>query len=179
MSLLNQANSTPSTDLPQSGSIYSVCSSMTTVYITGCHNTADWILKSGATDHITCQSKLLINKTSCEINISLPNGQVTIVYCKGTVMLTPEIILSNVLLIPEFQFNLIYVSKLSKTLKYEAHFNAYHCIIQAPMKRVMGIGKLHGNLYKLILPKSSHQHMLFTNHVSVSASSQVQDINNL
>lgn len=132
MSLLNQANSTPTTDLLQSGSMYSICSSMTTVCITDCHNTNDWILDSGATDHITCHSELLSNTTPCDIKISLPNGHVTTVHFKEKVVLTAEIILTKVLLIPEFQFNLISVSKLFKTLKYEAHFNAHHCIIHPP-----------------------------------------------
>lgn len=54
-----------------------------------------------------------------------------------------------------------------------------------PMKRVMWIGKLHGNLYKLILPESSHQQLMFPNHVSAtsailqSAFSQVQEVSNL
>ncbi|XP_074347313.1 uncharacterized protein LOC141686159 [Apium graveolens] len=139
MALSNQANSIPSTVEPPQSGINSMCSSMTTVCVTGCYNSADWILDSGATDHITCQATLLVNPITYDIKISLPNGQVTTVHYKGQVSLTSDIVLTDVLLIHEFQFNLIYVSQLSKHLNYEAHFNSHHCVIQAPMKRVMGI----------------------------------------
>nr|XP_017221723.1 PREDICTED: uncharacterized protein LOC108198480 [Daucus carota subsp. sativus] len=151
LALLNHSTNSHSGDPPQSGNY---CSSMTTICLASCHTSLDWVLDSGATDHITCHNTLLINPIVCDINICLPNGHIAHVKTKGQIQLTSELILHDVLYIPDFHFNLVSISKLSSSSNFEVHFNAHHCIVQDPMKRVMGIGKLHGNLYKLILPNS-------------------------
>lgn len=154
LNLLNQNQiSSNISDVPQSGSHY--CSYMTSVCLVNNNNTSDWIIDSGATDHITCQSDFLLQPQPCDIAICLPNGQHTSVHLKGTVQLTNNIILYDVLYIPSFQFNLISVCKLTQTLPCCVQFSTQLCVIQDPtLKMVKGIGKAVGNLYKLTLPTS-------------------------
>ena len=171
MNLLSQAQ-TPSAAIsqkpPQSGSPAFSCSYMTSVCLLNFHSTTEWILDSGATDHITYNNDHLENLTPCFINICLPNGQSTVVHFKGSLKLTPSITLYDVLLIPDFKFNLISVSKLCQNLSCVIYFHSHNCIIQDPMKkRVLGIGTLHGNLYKLLLRSATSQHSI----LSVSCSS--------
>lgn len=155
MSLLNQNQmSASSNNLPKSGTHY--CSYMTSVCAINCHSPCDWIIDSGATDHITCTNHLLNNPTPCEIDVCLPNGNHTTVYLKGSITLTPEITLYDVLYIPSFQFNLLSVSKLTANSSCVVHFMSYVCLIQDHLqKATLGIGKLQGHLYKMVLPPSS------------------------
>lgn len=90
--------------------------------------------------------------TSCDIDICLPTGAYTKVHMKGTLRLTAYIILYDVLLVPNFQFNLISVSKLTSILKCIFQFLSNICVIQdCTQKRILGIDKLQGQLYKLII----------------------------
>ncbi|XP_074322836.1 uncharacterized protein LOC141659809 [Apium graveolens] len=157
---------------PQSGTC--TCSYMSSICLVNGHTSDDWILDSGATDHITCTKNNLTNITPCSVNICLPNGQFALVKHKGTIHLSRHLILYDVLLIPEFHFNLIYIGKLIITLHVEVQFLPTQCLIQDPMnKRVMGIGNLQGNLYKLVLSASGSP-----SSVSATASSIALNISN-
>ena len=100
---------------------------MTSVCLVNNNGSTDWILDSGATDHITCSHSLLKQIQTCDIDICLPNGYHTKVKLKGTISLTPDIVLYDVLLVLAFQFNLIYVSKLTFTLQCNVQFFQYLC----------------------------------------------------
>lgn len=126
---------------------------MTSVCLVNNHTSNDWILNSGATYHITCFHSMLTKITNCDIDICLSNDYHTKVKLKGTIQLTPDIFLYDVLLVPAFQFNLISVSKLTSTLHCDVQFLSNLCVIQDSLqKKVKGIGKLHGNIYKFLLP---------------------------
>jgi len=63
-----------------------------------------WIIDSGASDHIICH-EYLFSSTSTKLDsiyVQLPNGNITDVKKIGTVHLSPNIILKNVLYISEF-----------------------------------------------------------------------------
>nr|XP_017225246.1 PREDICTED: uncharacterized protein LOC108201479 [Daucus carota subsp. sativus] len=155
LQLLNQTSGTSgsSADLTQTGAWPHYCSYMTSVCLINCHTSNDWIIDSGATDHITCFHHLLTDVTTCNVDICLPNGHQAQVRMKGNIKRTPDIILYDVLLVPAFQFNLVSVSKLITTLHCVVKFRPKSCIIQDSLeKNVKGIGKLHGNLYKLPIP---------------------------
>lgn len=127
---------------------------MTSICLVGCHTSSDKILDSGATYRIICNAHMLKIVTQCHIDICLPNGQVTIVHFKGLVQLTPDIILVEVFLVSKFKLNLISFRKLTHNFHYKIEFLSRHYLIEDPTKKIMGIGKLHGNQYKLILPIS-------------------------
>ena len=83
----------------------------------GTTDVGHWILDSGATNHI-CHSLHYFTsyKMINPINVHLPNGsQLTCSYF-GTIHFNNLLYLHNVLYIPEFSFNLISVTKLTKSL---------------------------------------------------------------
>jgi hypothetical protein len=80
-----------------------------------------WIIDTGATDHMVSSISLftsIIAKVSRKVK--LPNGQFVEVTHIGTVKISKSFILTNVLCVPSFSFNLISVSKL---------FHNVHCCI--------------------------------------------------
>ena len=77
-------------------------------------NPTDWILNSGATDHMVHSISFFRTITSSvQISIRLPNGDMAKVTHIGTVQVSASLILENVLCIPSFSFNLISISKLT------------------------------------------------------------------
>lgn len=93
-----------SMDPPQSGTC--TCSYMSSISLVNGHTSNDWILDTGATDYITCNKNNLTNITHCSVNICLPNGHFALVKHKGTIHLFNHLTLYEVLLNPEFHFNL-------------------------------------------------------------------------
>ncbi|KZV36180.1 hypothetical protein F511_26362, partial [Dorcoceras hygrometricum] len=114
----------------------------------------DWVLDTGATHHICCSLSLFHSSRTVNSKITLPNTftiQVTIV---GSVILTNDLILHDVLYVPVFKFNLLSVSSLTNILAYSVSFTADSCQIQDIKRtRMIGTGKRLGNLY--VLEKST------------------------
>lgn len=73
-----------------------------------------WILDSRATDHIVCNFTLF---DSCfpvlDLFVQLPNQLTLTLTHRGTIQLSPEIILKDVLCVPSFKFNLVSMGKLT------------------------------------------------------------------
>ncbi|XP_074313499.1 uncharacterized protein LOC141648673 [Silene latifolia] len=69
----------------------------------------DWIIDTGAFDHMTYNINLMHNKTILKVPIliGLPDGTTKVVKIIGDVLLTPAITLKNVLLIADFRQNLL------------------------------------------------------------------------
>ncbi|KAL4350290.1 hypothetical protein AHAS_Ahas10G0127200 [Arachis hypogaea] len=55
--------------------------------------------------------------------VNLPDGSTTTTNICGTVQLSKHLILTNVLFIPHFKYNLISVSKLTKSLHYNLFYS--------------------------------------------------------
>lgn len=77
-------------------------------------NKDNWIIDSGATDHITSHKHMLteIRNVPEPYAVSMPNDECLIVSQVGKSILHPEIVLSDVLLIPGIRHNLINVSRI-------------------------------------------------------------------
>lgn len=72
-----------------------------------------WIIDNGATDHIVCSSTLLTSITSTtHAFVQLSNRSRVEVTHIGIVKLSGSIILTGVLCVPSFTFNLLSISKL-------------------------------------------------------------------
>ncbi|XP_019267218.1 PREDICTED: uncharacterized protein LOC109244564 [Nicotiana attenuata] len=111
-----------------------------------------WILDTGATNHMTPHKHLIFNVQPLikPFLVTLPNGYKAKVISTGSLHLTNDIILLNVLLVPSFQFNLIYVHQLISQLDCSALFTKLFCSLQGPsLKRPLEIGKAVGWLYYL------------------------------
>lgn len=76
-----------------------------------------WIVDTGATNHMVSAVSMLTTITSFHTSsVRMPNNQFAMVTNTGTVRLSPLILLTNVLVVPAFSFNLISASSLIKQL---------------------------------------------------------------
>lgn len=76
----------------------------------------NWILHSGVSDHMTCnESKLIDSQCSNSLQpIRLSNYSCMAVKKCSHSLLSPNFVLGNLLYIPSFTSNLIFISKLTK-----------------------------------------------------------------
>ncbi|XP_019224817.1 PREDICTED: uncharacterized protein LOC109206448 [Nicotiana attenuata] len=120
---------------------------------TSCIN-KEWIVDTGATDHMkstlevlkTFKQKLMFERSK----VHLPTGDVAYVSHIGKASVFEGQNISNVLYIPEFKYNLLSVSKLTKELQCSALFFPDFCIFQDLCSgQVKAIGKEDRGLYVL------------------------------
>lgn len=100
-------------------------------------NNNTWIVDSGASDHITYDLSLLQKVRSIQDHcyITLPNGKKAQIRNTGSMTLSPDLILRDVLHIPDFQFNLLSISKLTKQYSANVVFTPEFCLLQGPLYR--------------------------------------------
>lgn len=112
-----------------------------------------WIIDSGTSDHMTCNSECVENTkvVKNKMKITLPNGECsTITHC-GTVKLRNGLILENVLVVPDFKHNLLSVNKLTSLGHCKVNFYAGYCIIvEDNTLKIRGVGECRNGLYYLI-----------------------------
>ncbi|CAM8921688.1 unnamed protein product [Rhodiola kirilowii] len=118
-----------------------------------------WVIDSGATDHMTGNPALLSSFSSHHSHppVSLADGTQSPVVGSGTVNPTSSLSLTSVLSLPQLSFNLISVSRLTSSLNCCAKFFPDHCVFQdLSTKKIIGKGRQSAGLYILDsqLPKS-------------------------
>ena len=76
----------------------------------------NWILDSGASDHITHDLSLLhdVKPLQQPCYITMPNGKKAQILHVGSLFFGNAMVLKDVFHTPEFQFNLLSISKLTK-----------------------------------------------------------------
>ncbi|KAL6326198.1 hypothetical protein AAG906_001593 [Vitis piasezkii] len=101
-----------------------------------------WILDSGASDHISGNKDLFssITTTSALPTVTLANGSQTVAKGIGLTLPLPSLPLTSVLYTPECPFNLISISKITRTL---------NCSITFSDKFTIDIGRESQGLYHL------------------------------
>lgn len=142
--------STPSILSPAPGSSHAWSSGIV-CNVTSCSKSYDWILDTGATNHI-CHSlsKFHSHRRVKPVLVKLPNGSRIITQYSGTVYFSEHLYLNDVLYIPSYHFNLISVSQLVSSLKCELTFSNVSCHIQDIMSsRMIGATDLQQGLYVL------------------------------
>lgn len=103
-----------------------------------------------ATDHVAPCLQLLKNVVSFRSTLHLPNGAPTEVTHMGSIMLSSDIQLHNVLYVPMFAYNLLSVSKLLSDSQCVATFTSQSCSLEAPnWNSYLDIGKASNDLYLL------------------------------
>lgn len=115
-------------------------------------NKCTWIVDSGASDHMTADVNLLVNvkHASKNLTINLPTGDVSHITHVGDVRLKCGLILHNVLVVPQFQHNLLSIHKLAKDNKCDVKFTPLTCeILKADTKEVQATGHIYSGLYYL------------------------------
>lgn len=84
------------------------------------------------------------------ILVNLPNGTQVKVTHKGKLRIGKGIVLNNVLLVPNFKFNLLSIKRLCEQLGCTVEFMERLCMLQAPsLRRPLAIGKDFIGLYIL------------------------------
>ncbi|CAH9092634.1 unnamed protein product [Cuscuta europaea] len=119
----------------------------------------NWVIDSGATDHMTGNESILDSFTSSanQSHVTLANGSTASVNGLGTTTLSPNLSLSSVLYLSQFPFNLISVSQIIKALNCCVIFFPTHCLFQdLGTKQIIGKGRLVNGLYvfESLVPRS-------------------------
>ena len=79
-------------------------------------SSSEWVIDAGATDHMVTTTKFFTNMQLVHnVSVNLPNGQSVMVTHIGSIQLTASLLLTDVLCVPSFDFNLISVSKLTSS----------------------------------------------------------------
>ncbi|XP_075082891.1 uncharacterized protein LOC142166919 [Nicotiana tabacum] len=93
-----------------------------------------WIIDSGASQHMTHDKTLLNNfkQLPFPIQVTLQNSYKVKVYSLGSVLISPELELHNVLYIPSSNNNHLSVNQLYKQLNSNVLFTKSECLVQPP-----------------------------------------------
>ncbi|CAN1324311.1 Retrovirus-related Pol polyprotein from transposon RE2 [Linum perenne] len=115
----------------------------------------DWIVDSGAIDHIACSIEFLDNyQVVSNSHVSLPNGESVPITHIGPVMINNRLRLTDVLVIPSFKFNLLPISKLVAHHSCVAVFSANTCVFQDTRNsQMIGTARERNGLYYFRFPR--------------------------
>jgi len=113
-------------------------------------HSSDWVMDSGASDHMTSLPSIL--ETSHEVQnaspIKLPTGELVPITHIGSIKLSPTVTKANVLYVPDFKFNLLSISKITRALNCVAIFFSTFCVFQdLATRKLIGMGELRDGLY--------------------------------
>ena len=111
-----------------------------------------WVIDSAATDHMIGNSSLITTFQShpSTSTVTLADGSTSCALRLEIIHPTPLITLTSILSLPQFSFNLIFVSKLTRSLNCSISFFSDHCLIlDLSTKRIIGRGREYGGLYIL------------------------------
>ncbi|XP_073138193.1 uncharacterized protein [Henckelia pumila] len=106
-------------------------------------SSAQWIIDTGCSNHMTGNAKLFSQLFDVSpTTVGLPNGQHTIATKEGTVFLSKNTVPRHVLYAPNLTFNLMFVSHLLADLSYYVTFIDKLCIIQdCALRTMIGAGE--------------------------------------
>lgn len=111
-----------------------------------------WIIDSGASDHMTCSVKRLLNVQAADSNITitLPTGDVAKITHVGDMRLENGLVLHKVLVVPQFNHNLLSIHKLARDNKCDVKFTPERCeILNSQTKTLQAVGQVYNGLYYL------------------------------
>ena len=112
---------------------------------------SEWIIDSGATDHMTFDSRQFSSlKPTSQKFVSTANGNSTPVIGEGSIILTDTLNLDSVLVVPSLDYNLLSVSQITNALSCVVIFWPDHCVFKdIQTRQTIGYGVKQGNLYYL------------------------------
>lgn len=121
----------------------------------------NWIVDSGASNHITRSKHLLLHNdtVSSAKKVQLPTGEFAHISHIGNYPLSEGDSLKDVLCVPSFKFNLMSVSKVTKDMNCCVKFYPEHCVFQDLCTgKVKVTGREQAGLY--ILNTRNNEHFL-------------------
>lgn len=88
-------------------------------------------MDNGASHHITPLLSLIRGVTKIEksLYVIIPTGNTLLVEMMGTIDLSKDITLQNVLLVPKFDCNLILICQLTRDLNCFVTYHPIYCMI--------------------------------------------------
>lgn len=110
---------------------------------------ASWFIDSRTTYHITHDYSLLVNIISLQSELHLPNGHRACVIHTGDIHLTSSIVLKQVLFVPTFQCNLIYIAKFNVDNNCDLILTSIKCLMKDLATRKRKFGDLEGGMFRL------------------------------
>ena len=101
-------------------------------FIVGENHKYTWIVDSEASDHMTGDRTIFDTLKPCPYNLSvrIANGSLTKVTGIGSVVLSKDLVLHSVLLVPKLDCNLLSINKLTKDNRCISKFSSTCCIFQ-------------------------------------------------
>jgi hypothetical protein len=131
---------------------HSIFSSISTFQKASAIPNHPWILDTRATDHMICSISYFTTIIAIVSKfIKLPNGQFASVTHIGIVHISTSLVLTDVLLVPSFSFNLVSISKLTKLISCCLIFFSNFCFIQHLLTwNMIGMGRECGGLFHLM-----------------------------
>lgn len=127
-----------------------------------------WIIDSGASSHICCNANSFTSMSRIHnAYVTLPDRTTISINCIGDVHLSSQLTLHKVLYVPQFRFNLLFVSALTTDSSLAVHFYHDHFVIQEANSSRIGRGNRIGDLYILNLQQLGSDSVSFVNKVSV------------
>ena len=121
---------------------------------------SEWIIDSGATDHMTFDSNHIQSmKSSDQHIVSTAKGIPSPVVGEDSVSLTQNLNLESVLVVPSLNHNLLSVAQITLTLNCIVIFWPNFCVFKdIQTRKTVGYGTRRGKLcYLDLLPASSNQ----------------------
>ena len=109
-----------------------------------------WVFDLGATDHINGNKSLFSSLSSLNhlLSVTLADGSRVSSHGVGTVKLFPSLTIDKVLYVPGSPFNLLSISRLTRSLNCVVSFtNNYVCLQNRSSKQVIGKGCDNGCEY--------------------------------
>ena len=115
-----------------------------------------WIIDSGATNHMTFDSRQVSPlKSSSQHSVSTANGTSIPIIGEGSLSLTNTLNLDSVLVVPSLNYNLLSVSQIT-TAFLCCHFLPEFCVFKdIRTRQSIGCGVRRGKLYYLDLVSTS------------------------
>jgi hypothetical protein len=116
-----------------------------------CQNTNRWIIDSGATDHMTCNKNKLTNivQNKDPQHVIVANGNKVQIHGFGTTKVLAKDV-NTILYLPEFNSNLLSISKITRELNCDVIFSSNKVTFQdRESGKKIGEGCLQNGLYYL------------------------------
>ncbi|KAK9924141.1 hypothetical protein M0R45_032528 [Rubus argutus] len=122
-----------------------------------------WIIDTGASDHMTNDPNLVTKlKHSSQNVVSTADGTPTSVTGEGSVVLSNNLTLESVLVVPSLAYNLLSVGQIILALACIVTFYPSFCVFQDILtRRILGYGIRRGKLYYLDLTENGEKQKHF------------------
>lgn len=146
----NMASTSSTNAANDRGTSTMACSIITTLLANA--KNKKWIVDTGATSYMSSNLELLSEAMEFVENrkVNLPNVEVSDVSHTRSCGIFKGEIIKEVLYVPDFKYNLLSVSKITKELNCLVAFYPTFCLFQDLFNgRVLGIGKKEDGLYLL------------------------------